>query len=365
MMPKMRPEETNIVVDTSYTTYSLSADDDSDRFSYTSGQSLASSITRYRYENGRRYHAYREGSYYGPNDETYSNYETIVHHLWLLTLDDRLFLAPVGGLRDGAGPGRILDVGTGTGLWAVDMADFFPAAEIIATDLSPTQSTTAPPNIRFEIDDACAEWTYPSNSFDFVHMRGLTGCIRDWPYLYSQCYEHLTPGGYFEHLEFSVETNAPSSSPPSHADKIYTAFSQSILDIGEQHTGMTFRTVENMTTYMRDAGFVDIVEKKFVWPIGSWPKDPKLKDLGRWGERNWADGLEGWVLALYTRILGWSYAEVQQFVKDFRAVIKDRKNHYYHEVRCVYGRKPFPHEVPQQKATTTANPNAADGVDGS
>lgn len=36
---------------------------------------------------------------------------------------------------------------------------------------------------------------------------------------------------------------------------------------------------------------------------------------------------------------------MQAFVKDFRAVIKNRKNHFYHEVRCVYARKPFPHEM--------------------
>ena len=36
---------------------------------------------------------------------------------------------------------------------------------------------------------------------------------------------------------------------------------------------------------------------------------------------------------------------MQAFVKDFRAVIKNRKNHFYHEVRCVYARKPFPHEI--------------------
>ena len=40
----------------------------------------------------------------------------------------------------------------------------------------------------------------------------------------------------------------------------------------------------------------------------------------------------------------WTYADVQKFVDDFKAVFRDRKNHYYHQVRCVYGRKPFPHE---------------------
>ncbi|KAF2644473.1 S-adenosyl-L-methionine-dependent methyltransferase [Massarina eburnea CBS 473.64] len=346
-MSKMSPDEANIAVDTAYSIYQESEDDDSQ--SYTSGQSLASNVTRYRYENGRRYHAFREGSYYGPNDETYSTYESIVHHLWLLTLNDKLFLAPIEEKADEGGL-KILDVGTGTGLWAVDMADFFPTSEITATDLSPTQSTTAPPNIRFEVDDASSEWTYTPSSFDFVHIRGLTGCIRDWPYLYSQAYNHIKPGGYFEHLEFSITTNADPDSD-KHSDKVFTAFSESILGVGDKHTGMTFRTIEFMKDYMVNAGFVDVVEKKFIWPIGPWPKDPHLKDLGRWGERNWVDGVEGWVMALYTRLLGWTYAQVQDFVKEFRAVIKDRKNHHYHEVRCVYGRKPFPHEIPATTAT--------------
>lgn len=47
------------------------------------------------------------------------------NHLWLLTLNDALFLAPL------ADPQRVLDVGTGTGLWCIDMADRYPACEVI------------------------------------------------------------------------------------------------------------------------------------------------------------------------------------------------------------------------------------------
>ncbi|KAF2263573.1 S-adenosyl-L-methionine-dependent methyltransferase [Lojkania enalia] len=313
--------------------------------------SLASEVTRYRYENGRRYHAYRDGSYYAPNDQKYATYETIVHHLWLLTLNDRLFLAPIED------PKMILDVGTGTGLWAIDMADHFPNAEIIATDLSPAQVMGAPPNIHFEVDDASSEWTYPESSIDFVHVRGLTGCIKDWNYLYQQCYKHLKPGGYFEHLEFSVTTNADPNSD-NHADKMYTQFSSSIINVGEQKTGMTFHTIDNLTKYMKDGGFTDIVEENFIWPIGPWPSDPHLKELGRWGERNWSDGLEGWVLALYTRVLGWTYTDVQSFVSTFKSVIKDRRNHYYHTVRCVYGRKPFPNETVTASSNTDSSSTA-------
>ncbi|UPX11909.1 uncharacterized protein EKO05_0002493 [Ascochyta rabiei] len=330
-----------IDVDSEYDDYIESDDTDLDRQSFyasTGGASLASRVTSYRYENGRRYHAYRDGTYYAPNDEAYSNYETIVHHLWLLTLHDQLFLAPL------TSPSRILDIGTGTGLWAMDMADFFPAAEITATDLSPIHSSNVPPNLTFEIDDANSAFTYPPDHFDYIHIRGLTGCIKSWPALYSNCLASLAPGGWIEHLEFSVETSASKTST-AYSDQILTAFSQSVLDVGAHKTHMSFDVIHSMHPTLAAAGFVDVHTQTFIWPIGPWPKDPYLKDLGRWGERNWADGIEGWVMAMYTRMLGWTYDEVKAFVRDFQGVIKDRRGRYWQEVRVVYARKPFEGEV--------------------
>jgi len=50
-----------------------------------------------------------------------------------LLLDGKLHLAPLDA------PHRILDIGTGTGIWAIDVADEYPMAEVIGTDLSPIQ----------------------------------------------------------------------------------------------------------------------------------------------------------------------------------------------------------------------------------
>lgn len=200
---------------------------------------LASDISKYRFEHGRRYHAYRDGAYWGPNDEKHNNHLDIAyvtgslicvgspaenlhrHHLWLKALENKLYLAPIGEKPQVRGHvlgfptfcqltpfwnlKRILDLGTGTGIWAMrvifdpyvlrimtlmhlnsDIADQFPSAEVIGTDLSPTQPGLVPPNIRFEIDDFESPWTYKRNAFDFIHARTLLGCVADWPNFYKQ-----------------------------------------------------------------------------------------------------------------------------------------------------------------------------------
>jgi SAM-dependent methyltransferase len=99
----------------------------------------------------------------------------------------------------------VLDIGTGTGIWAMfvprgfayrhifdstpspsDFADRNPSARVTGTDLSPIQPYLVPPNVKFEVDDCCDEWTFSANSFDFIHVRGLYGCVADWEVFYKK-----------------------------------------------------------------------------------------------------------------------------------------------------------------------------------
>lgn len=84
---------------------------------------------------------------------------------------------------------RVLDIGTGTGIWAIDFADEYPGTTVLGTDLSPIQPDLVPPNCRFEIDDARDDWTYPNDYFDFIHIRSLFGGIEDWDKLWKEAYE--------------------------------------------------------------------------------------------------------------------------------------------------------------------------------
>lgn len=80
--------------------------------------SISSSVRDYMFENGRRYHRFREGAYNFPNDESEQEREDMKHAM-MFNLCQTLHFAPLGD-----NPGNILDLGTGTGAWAID-SEFF------------------------------------------------------------------------------------------------------------------------------------------------------------------------------------------------------------------------------------------------
>lgn len=124
------PQDVDIEADTAASIDSAISDTSSTSLT----ASLSSSVKDYVFENGRRYHKYREGQYLFPNDETEQDRLDMVHHIFLLILGGKLASAPIP-----ESPQRILDIGTGTGIWAIDMADEFPSAQVIGNDLSPIQ----------------------------------------------------------------------------------------------------------------------------------------------------------------------------------------------------------------------------------
>jgi SAM-dependent methyltransferase len=103
----------------------------------SSTASLSSSILDFRHENGRTYHAYKDGKYHLPNDERENERLDLQHNLFLLTFDNKLGLAPPN-LPDSKVK-RVLDLGTGTGIWAIDFGDDHSQTEVIGVDLSPIQ----------------------------------------------------------------------------------------------------------------------------------------------------------------------------------------------------------------------------------
>ncbi|KAK2786222.1 hypothetical protein FQN52_007972 [Onygenales sp. PD_12] len=296
--------------------------------------SVTSSIYKYRVENGRRYHAFKDGAYYAPNDEAAQDTLDIAHHSYLLLFGQKLCLAPIER------PQKVLDIGTGTGIWAIDFAEDHPQAAIIGTDLSPTMPSWVPPNVTFTIDD-CNEypWSFKPNSMDFIHARDLFGCINDWPEFLAQCYRTTKPGGYVELSTRAVWLACDDGSIPDDPDHVYNIWDRTFREVGER-TGKTTTIIESQRELMEKAGFEDVVEVKLKMPLGPWAKDKMLKEVGKFYYLECLQGLEGWALAFLTRTLGWDVVEVQVLLAKFRAAMKDRSLHVYVPYNTVYGRKP-------------------------
>jgi hypothetical protein len=80
---------------------------------------------------------------------------------------------------------------------------------------------------------------------------------------------------------------------------------------------------------MEKAGFTGIVEKRFKWPTNPWPRDKKYKDIGAGTLVNVDGGLEGLVMALFTRGLKWTPEETVVFCAAVRKQLRDRNIHAY------------------------------------
>lgn len=51
---------------------------------------------------------------------------------------------------------------------------------------------------------------------------------------------------------------------------------------------------------MERAGFVDVVERRYKWPLNEWPVDPQLKQIGRLNKVRLLENIEAFTMRLFT-----------------------------------------------------------------
>ncbi|ROT35334.1 S-adenosyl-L-methionine-dependent methyltransferase [Sodiomyces alkalinus F11] len=249
--------------------------------------SLRSSVRKFQVENGRTYHGLSSGKYAYPNDDAENDRlgeKYLQHYIWVLTLDGALCLSPKGE----KGAKRALDVGTGTGIWAIEYADLHPESTVIGVDLSPIQPSMVPPNCAFEADDLEKEWTW-SEPFDFIISRVMTGSFTDYEAFINKAYNSLEPGGHFEmqDMRLPYESDDGTLKKDSYVNQLGQNFVKASEALGRPLTvASTYKSL------MEKAGFKNVTERKYKWPLNAWAKDPYYKEIGKWNLANIDDGME-------------------------------------------------------------------------
>ncbi|KAH0432988.1 methyltransferase domain-containing protein [Colletotrichum camelliae] len=301
--------------------------------SHSASTSMSASVRDYVFENTRRYHKYMEGRYLLPNDEPEQDREDMKHAMCVNVMDGKLHSAPLEN------PQKIVDIGTGTGIWAIDIGDEYPEADVLGIDLSPIQPDWVPPNVRFMIDDAEADWVWPENSLDFVHARHMCMAIKNWPGLLSEAYKSLKPGGWVELQELRFHLQCDDGTMPGPEQYGYGKFVDLCMS-GFRSFGIDPLMMERNPELLRNCGFQNVTEKVWKVPIGVWPRDQKLKTIGLYNRSMLIDALQAVSMAPLTRGLKWSASEVEIFLIDVRKSLMNTSIHSYLTFHVVYGQKP-------------------------
>ncbi|RYP14147.1 hypothetical protein DL765_006594 [Monosporascus sp. GIB2] len=212
-------------------------------------------------------------------------------------------------------PRRVLDVGTGTGIWAIDFAQQHPSSEVLGIDLNPIEpELPVPPNCRFECWDARSEWTFAEGeSFDYIHVRSL-GVVMDHHLLLKPVYNHLTPGGWAEFQEWNLKFES--------ADRSLEGTQLSIKQLGGDAARiMSYKHI------LPEMGFEEVTERKYAVPINPWAPGKQSKAMGEMNKTNILASMRPMSTAILTKVLGWSTSGVDELLAAAR---KDLDNTQIH-----------------------------------
>ncbi|KAH6990691.1 S-adenosyl-L-methionine-dependent methyltransferase [Ilyonectria sp. MPI-CAGE-AT-0026] len=292
--------------------------------------SVPPDIHAHEFKHGRRYHSLKSGRYPLPNDIGEQNREDINHAMMLQLTDGKLFLSDIGEF-----PQKIIDIGTGTGTWAIDVADMYPSASVVGTDLSPIQPRWMPINARMFVEDCeDPEWMHGC-SFDLVHFRGVAGMLLDSDAVVANAYCNIVNGGWIEFQEFDPLVLCDDGTMKE--DDPVREFGD-LCAQGMRQYGCTAYGKQDLRQILEQAGFkrIQVVTKKV--PISPWPKDKKLWTIGTLMKVSILEALEGFA-AKPLEALGLSVEERRDLVAGVRTSLEDNQAHRYVNYHFCYGQK--------------------------
>ena len=161
-------------------------------------------------------------------------------------------------------PGRILDVGSGTGQWGYDLCVEFPHALVVGLDLEPGKPER-PSNYRFVRANVLQGLPFADDCFGFVHQRLMMTSVPvvDWPDVVGELVRVTRADGFVELAEFGdrMEPAGPATK------RLWELANRLAASRGIDSTGEVLSSLDD---YLRRAGAVEVQRQYVALPVGNW-----------------------------------------------------------------------------------------------
>ncbi len=171
-------------------------------------------------------------------------------------------------------------------------------------------------------------WTY-SQPFDFIHGRMLFTCftMESAKAIFTSAFNFLRPGGYLELQDCIFPQKCIDASSLNTSLSLWNY----LCHEASQKTGRPWDSVQHWSKWLTEIGFEDVHEEVYIWPIGTWPKDKGLKELGVWFKEDVVSVLPA-TGRLLKKGLGWGAEEVEVLLAGVRNDINSKKVLMFEEV---------------------------------
>ncbi|KAI8048017.1 hypothetical protein BDF22DRAFT_351339 [Syncephalis plumigaleata] len=102
-------------------------------------------------------------------------------------------------------PSCVLDIGTGSGIWMLEMAVEYPECEFVGIDIADYPHRATSDNCDFRRMNILDGLRFPDDRFDLVFQRNVANSIpvAQWPSHVSECARVCQPGGWVEMIDTS------------------------------------------------------------------------------------------------------------------------------------------------------------------